>query len=237
MHTMNPMKTLLFFIFTLPLIGSEINTLTPEEKADGWQLLFNGKDLSNWRVFGTQNPPGPGWKVGEGGILRKLKRIPGGSIITTNKFEDFTLIWEWRISEKGNNGIKYLVTEKRPNAAGPEYQMLDDNGHPDGGKGRNRQTAALYDIFEPTADKPLKPVGEWNNSKIIVNGNHVEHWLNGSLVVEYELSSPELIAAIGKSKFKNAKGFGEKIEGHIMLTDHVDECSFKNIKILPGRAE
>ena len=231
------MKTLLLFALTLPLFGAEINTLTSEEKADGWELLFNGQDLSNWRIFGTQNPPGPGWKVGEDGILKKLKKIPGGNIITKGKFEDFTLSWEWRISEKGNNGIKYLVDEKRPVAPGPEYQMLDDSGHPDGKRGQTRQTAALYDIFEPATDKRLKPAGQWNASQIIVKGNHVEHWLNGSRVLEYELSSPELNAAIGQSKFKKAKGFGKKIKGHIMLTDHIDECSFKNIKIRPNPAE
>lgn len=228
----HPMKALLFFVLTLPLLGSEINILTPQEKADGWQLLFNGKDLADWRTFGSEKPPGAGWKVGEDGTLAKLEKIPGGNIITKSKFNDFTLIWEWKISDKGNNGIKYLVNEMRPNAPGPEYQMLDDIGHPDGKNGQKRLTASLYDIFPPTSDKILKPVGEWNSSKIIVQGNHVEHWLNGTKVVEYELSSPELIAAIGKSKFKNAKGFEEKIEGHIMLTDHIDECSFRNIKIL-----
>lgn len=228
------MKALLFLALSLPLLGSEINTLTPQEKAAGWQLLFNGKDLENWRVFGTQKPPGHGWKVDEDGVLRKVSKIPGGNIITKNKFNDFTLIWEWKISAKGNNGIKYLVDEMRPNAPGPEYQMLDDFGHPDGKNGQKRLTAALYDIIEPAPEKTLKPVGEWNVSKIIVQGNHVEHWLNGVKVVEYELSSPELIAAIRKSKFKNAKGFDKKIEGHIMLTDHIDECSYRNIKILAG---
>lgn len=232
-HIFPIMKILLILLLTLPLAASDINTLTPEEKADGWQLLFNGRDLSNWRAFGSQNRPGPGWKV-ENGILKKLEKIPGGNIITKQKYKDYTLIWEWRISEKGNNGIKYLVDENRPNAPGPEFQMLDDTGHPDSKNGAKRHTAALYDIFPPAEDKLLKPVGEWNRSRIIVQGSHVEHWLNGSPVLEYDLGSPELAAAIAKSKFKNAKGFGEKIEGPIMLTDHIDECSFRNLKIKPG---
>jgi len=217
-------------------MGAEINTLTPEEKADGWQMLFNGHDLVNWREYGSEARPGAGWKVDDG-VLKKLHGTPAGNIITKQKFEDFTLIWEWRISEKGNNGIKYLVTEDRKGAPGPEFQILDDNGHPDSKTGPIRQTASLYDIIPPAADKLLKPVGEWNRSRIIVQGKHVQHWLNGSPVVEYYLESPELLAAIAKSKFKDAKDFGKKIDGHIMLTDHIDECWFRNMKIRPGLAK
>ncbi len=227
------MKLLLSLLLTLPLMGAELNTLTPEEKADGWQMLFNGRDLNNWRAYGSDARPGPGWKV-EQGILKKLKGVPGGNIITKQKFKDFTLIWEWRISAKGNSGIKYLVSEDRAAAPGPEFQILDDNNHPDGKIGPQRQTGALYDIIPPAADKLLKPVGEWNRSRIIVQGKHVEHWVNGSPVLTYELESPELIAAISQSKFKDVAGYEKKIEGHIMLTDHADECSFRNMKINPG---
>jgi hypothetical protein len=230
------MKYLLLFLLTLPLLAEEINTLTPQEKADGWQLLFNGKDLSNFRQFGSDANPGPGWKI-EAGILRKIGRIPGGQIITKDKYGDFTLSWEWKISPKGNNGIKYLVVEDRANAPGPEYQILDDTGHPDGKIGPHRQTACLYDILPPAKNKPLNPVGEWNHSKIVVKGKSVEHWLNGIRVLAYELESDELKAAIAKSKLAKAKDFEKKVNGHIMLTDHIDECSFRNMKILPGTAE
>ena len=230
------MKYLLLLLFTLPLLAEEINTLTPQEKADGWQLLFNGKDLSNFRQFGSDANPGPGWKI-EAGILRKIGRIPGGQIITKDKYGDFTLSWEWKISPKGNNGIKYLVVEDRANAPGPEYQILDDTGHPDGKIGPHRQTACLYDILTPAKNKPLNPVGEWNHSKIVVKGKSVEHWLNGIRVLAYELESNELKAAIAKSKLAKAKDFEKKVNGHIMLTDHIDECSFRNMKILPGTAE
>jgi hypothetical protein len=227
------MKYLLLFLLTLPVFAEEINTLTTEEKAEGWQLLFNGKDLSNFRKFRSDHEPGPGWQI-QDGILTKADKIPGGDIVTKEKYGDFTLSWEWKISPKGNNGIKYLVVEERPNAAGPEYQMLDDTGHPDAKVGPKRQTACLYDILPPAEDKPLKPVGEWNSSKIVVNGKSVEHWLNGALVLTYELESDALMAAIAKSKFAKAEGFGKKVDGHIMLTDHTDECSFRNMKILPG---
>ena len=230
------MKFLLSLFLALPLLGAEINTLTPEEKADGWELLFNGTDLSNWRAYGSDAKPGVGWKVDDG-ILKKLQNTPGGHIISKQKFNDYTLSWEWRISEKGNNGIKYLVTEDRKGAPGPEYQILDDNGHPDSKNGPIRQTAALYDIIPPSASNLVKPVGEWNTSRIVIQGKHVQHWLNGTMVVEYDLESPELLAAIAKSKFKDAKDFGNKIDGHIMLTDHIDECSFRNMKIRPGLAK
>lgn len=212
--------------------GAEPNQLSAEEKSSGWKLLFNGKDLTGWRTYNKPSTPGAGWKV-EDGILTKPAKAPGGNIITTEEFTDYELSWEWKIAEKGNNGLKYLVTEKRPGAPGPEYQMLDDKGHPDAKVGPKRQTAALYDILPPNEDKKLNVPGEWNESKIIVKGNHVEHWLNGAKVVSYELGSPELKAAIAASKFKAAEGFGEKIPGHIMLTDHLDEVSYRNIKIRP----
>lgn len=211
--------------------AGEANQLSPDEKKAGWKLLFNGTDLTGWRAYNKKAAPGPGWKVVDG-TLTKPAKAPGGNIITDEQFTDYELAWEWKISEKGNNGLKYLVTEKRPGAPGPEYQMLDDNGHPDAKVGPKRQTASLYDIIPPSAEKKLKAPGEWNESRIIVQGNHVEHWLNGEKVLSYELGSPELKAAISNSKFKTAEGFGEKISGHIMITDHADEVSFRNIKIL-----
>lgn len=227
------MKSLLAILLALPAFAAEINTLSPEEKAQGWQLLFNGRDLSNFRMFRSDANPGSGWKV-EDGILTKAAKIPGGHIVTREKFGDFTLTWEWKISPKGNSGIKYLVVEDRGDIPGPEYQMLDDTGHRDGKIGPHRQTACLYDILPPAGNKPLKPVGEWNSSKIVVKGKNVEHWLNGVPVLAYNLESGELKAAIAKSKFAKAEGFDRKVEGHIMLTDHIDECSFRNIKILAG---
>lgn len=209
---------------------AEANQLTSEEKAAGWKLLFNGKDLSGWRQYGRQTPPGEGWKV-EDGLLKKSAKVRGGDIITTNQFGDFEFAWEWRVAKGGNNGVKYLVTERRTGAPGHEYQMLDDIGHPDGKIGAKRQTASFYDVLPPAADKPLKPPGEWNSSRILVKGNHVEHWLNGAKVLEYQLGSEPVKAAIAQSKFKSAANFGEKIQGHIMLTDHQDETWFRNVKI------
>ncbi|MFD2257098.1 DUF1080 domain-containing protein [Luteolibacter algae] len=230
------MKYLLLIALILPAFGAEPNVISEKEKAEGWQLLFNGKDLKNWQLFNSDKGPGPGWII-EDGILTKQKGKFGGSIVTSEKFENYILEWEWKISPKGNNGVKYLVDDKRPGAPGPEYQMLDDSNHPEKRKGEKRLTAALYDIRPAAADKKLKPAGEWNTSKIVVKGKRVEHWLNGELALDYELGSPELLAEIQNSKFKNAAGFGEKTTGRIMLTDHGDTCSYRNIKLLPIQPE
>lgn len=222
------------FIGALPLPaadhGSQNNTLTKEEKAGGWVLLFDGKSLDGWRNYGGGDKIAAGWAVADGN-LKKVPGVAGGNIITKKKYGDFELTWDWNVAAKGNNGIKYLVIEERPGAPGHEYQLLDDEGHPDGKVGPKRQTASLYDIFPPAADKPMNPPGQWNHSKIVIKGMNVQHWLNGKLVLEYTLESPELKAGIAKSKFNKSRGFGDKVNGYIMITDHNDECLFRNMKI------
>jgi hypothetical protein len=206
------------------------NTLTAAERAAGWKLLFDGTSLQGWRLYGQPGPPGSGWQV-QHGVLKKLAKVRGGDIITETKFGDFDLSWEWRLEPGANNGLKYLVTEQRTAGPGPEYQMVDDVGHPDGRRGPKRQTGSFYDVLPAPTTKPLKPVGEWNQSRVFLQGQHVEHWLNGVKLFDYELGSAALKEAVAASKFKNAPGFGDKIQGHIMLTDHQDECWFRNIKI------
>jgi len=205
------------------------NTLTATEKAAGWQLLFDGQTLHGWRGFRVATQPPPGWEVRDG-TLKTVAKVNGAQLITERQFTDFELSWEWRIAVAGNNGVKYFVTEARPNAPGPEYQMLDDEKHPDGKKAIH-QTGSFYDVLPPTTDQSRKTPGEWNASRIIVRGNHVEHWLNGTNVLTYELGSPEVKAGLAKSKFSRERGFGDKIAGPILLTYHQDECAFRNIKI------
>ncbi len=218
------------------LVAAELNTLTTGEKDAGWKLLFDGKSLAGWRNFKKQEPPRQGWVV-EDGILKKQAKVGGGDILTDRTFDNFDLQWEWRIAAKGNNGLKYFITEERSSAIGHEYQMLDDAGHPDGKVGAKRQTASFYDVLPPKEDKPLKPPGEWNHSRVLVQGNHVEHWLNGAKVLEYELGGEQVKTGVAASKFKNVAGFGTKLKGHILLTDHQDECWFRNVKIreLPAK--
>ena len=231
---MNPRLVIAFTLALSSVLAAtasaaeSINQLTAEEKAAGWQLLFDGKTTNGWR--GYLNKPSGGWEVVDG-TLHAIAKVKGVELITEKKFNDFELSWDWKLPPAGNNGVKYFVTEERPKSPGHEYQMLDDAGHPDGKIGPHRQTASFYEVLPPAADKPLRPVGEWNRSKIVVRGKTVEHWLNGKKVLTYELGSEAVKAGIAKSKFKNEAGFGDKIAGHIMLTYHQDDCWYRNIKI------
>jgi len=211
---------------------SKPNELSQSETASGWRLLFDGKSTTGWRSFKKQTFPDKGWIV-EDGILKKVAKVTGGEIITIDEFTDFDFQWDWRIAPKANNGIKYFVSEERSQALGHEYQMIDDATVTD----PKQSTAAFYAVLPSSNDKPLFKPGEWNHSRVLVQGNHVEHWLNGAKVLAYELGSEEVQAAVAKSKFKGVKDFGTKIKGHILLTDHRDEAWFRNLKIreLPAR--
>ena len=212
------------------------NTLTKAEADAGWRLLFDGKTTTGWRGFKKAGFPERGWAVADG-CLKKVATGTGdslgsGDIVTTDTFGDFDLRFEWRISKGGNSGVKYLVTEERSGPIAHEYQVLDDAGHPDAKVGTHRQSAAFYDVLAPSPEaKRLKPVGEFNEARVLVRGSHVEHWLNGKKVLEYELGSPALKAAIAKSKFKDVAGFGTKLEGRILLQDHGDEVCYRNVKV------
>jgi hypothetical protein len=140
------------------------------------------------------------------------------------------LRWEWKIAQGGNSGVKYFVLEDQPSAIGHEYQLIDDERHPDAKIGPHRQTAALYDVFA-AHDRPSKPAGEWNTSEVIVKGKHVQHLLNGKTVLEYDLDSPALNAAIAKSKFKDIARFGKPQSGHILVQDHGDQVWYRKIEI------
>lgn len=209
-----------------PLVAATPNTLSPAEKAAGWRLLFDGKTTQGWRGFKKAAFPDQGWSVQDGWLV-KLANVRGGDIISVDTFDNFEFSWDWKISPHGNNGVKYFITEKRAGGAvGHEYQMMDDVG-----KTGKHSTGSFYDVLPPRADKPMKAAGEINHSRILVRGTHVEHWLNGAKILQYELGSPEVTAGVAKSKFKNVKGFGTKLQGHILLTDHQDQAWFRNLKI------
>jgi hypothetical protein len=210
--------------------GAEANQLSSEEKAAGWRLLFDGQTAAGWRSFKKHTFPAKGWAV-EDGWLHCLGK-GGGDIISEPEFEEFDLQWEWKIGQAGNSGVKYFIIETRPSAIGHEYQMLDDAREPDALRGNGKHvTASFYDVLKPMVALPLKEAGEINLSRILVQGNHVEHWLNGTKVLEYELGSDAVKAAVAQSKFRNVAGFGTRIKGHILLQDHTGEVSFRNIKI------
>jgi hypothetical protein len=203
------------------------NTLTAAEQAAGWKLLFDGQSLTGWRSFKKPAPPESGWEVKEG-ALTCVKGGKGGDLITVDTFDNFDLSWEWKMPPRSNNGVKYFITEERRSAVGHEYQLIDDARTKDA----LSSCASFYLVVAPDpAKKTVKPFGEWNHSRILVRGNHVEHWLNGEKVLEYECGDPKILEQVANTKFKNTPGFGTKLRGHILLTYHTDECSFRNLKL------
>ena len=220
-----------------------INKLTPAEKAAGWKLLFDGKSTSEWRGIYQQDFPKGGWVIEDGTLKHAAspkgshEEANGGDIVTRKEYSSFELKLDWRIAPGANSGVKYFVTEKEQQQQGKsgigfEMQILDDDRHPDAkaGKNGNRTAGSLYDLIAPNK-KVLRPVGEFNEARLLVQGNHVEHWLNGVKILEFERHSAALRALIAESKYKNIPGFGEAEKGHILLQDHGDEVVFRNIKI------
>ena len=212
---------------------SPINPLTDAEQSAGWRRLFDGRTGKGWHSFKKTTFPDRGWIV-EDGLLKKVGGVRGGDLLSDETFDDFELSWEWRIPAGANNGVKYFVLEERDTAIGHEYQMIDDTRV----SAQKQKTAAFYDVLPPKPDRPAVRLNAWNESRVLVQGNHVEHWLNGAKVLEYELGSEAVRAAVAASKFKGVKDFGTKVRGHLLLTDHNDEAWFQNLKVrsLPAKA-
>ncbi|MEO7319310.1 MAG: DUF1080 domain-containing protein [Chthoniobacteraceae bacterium] len=228
------MRRLLILSLALSLnaFGAEPNILTDAEKTDGWKLLFDGKTTAGWQALGGKPFPEKGWTVTDG-TLHHAKGAGGGDIVTVDAYEDFELAWEWKIAEGGNSGLKYNLPDPAK-GVGFEYQLLDDAKHPDSKlHGGTRTTASLYDVLPAAANKTLKPPGEWNASRILVKGNHAEHWLNDIKTVEFEMGSEALKTAIAGSKFKSNAAFGVKSKSPILIQDHGDEISLRSMKIRP----
>ncbi len=228
--------------------SSKINSLTSDEIREGWKLLFDGKTFNGWRGLGMDHVPEGLWVI-ENGMIKKVntgdaKKLPdgrpveGGDLMTIDTFENFDLTFEWKINKAGNSGLKYNVSEEmsqkygsKYSALGFEYQLLDDGDPSYKGVLKPSQfSGSLYDLI-PAKNIKLKPIGEFNVSRIIVNGKHAEHWLNGIKVVEYEFGSKELEDAYKESKFSKIPGFIDKRKAHIVLQNHNEESWFRNIKI------
>jgi hypothetical protein len=214
------------------------NTLTAAERAAGWRLLFDGTTLSGWRGYRKPDTTGTRWSIVEGALCvpsaEGADTLGQRDIISTDEFDGFDLAFDWKVGPGSNSGLKYFVTENRDVAIGHEYQIIDDARHEDAKvPGGERQTGSFYDVKAATAH-PTRPVGQWNHSRILVDGNHVEHWLNGVKVLEYELGSPAIAAAVNDSKFKGMAGFGTRVKGHILLQDHGGDVCFRSLKIKPG---
>jgi hypothetical protein len=205
------------------------NTLTSEERSQGWMLLFDGKTTAGWRGFKQQDIPA-GWEVVDGALTRTGRAI---DIVTIDQFDSFDLALEWKIAQGGNSGIMFRVSEEGGATyhTGPELQVLDNHGHRDG-KAPLTSAGSCYGLYAPTRDM-TKPVGSWNQTRLIVKGNHVEHWLNGVRIVEYELFSPDWEKRVAESKFKQWPKFGRVPRGHIALQEHGAVVAYRNIRIRP----
>jgi 3-keto-disaccharide hydrolase len=215
--------------FNHAAVGASSPGLSEEEKTAGWKLLFDGKTTEGWGKFKGGQFPTRGWVI-EGEWFHCLGK-GGGDIVSSAQFDQFELQWEWKIAPEGNSGVKYFVTENRNSALGHEYQMIDDPKNAEPTTVGKQATASFYDILPPQTKPPVKPAGEINRSRVLVKGNHVEHWLNGIKVLEYECGSEPVMASVAKSKFKTTSGFGTRQKGHILLQDHGSEVWFRNIKI------
>ncbi len=223
---------LLFVVFGAAIsLNAQLPKLSRKEQKAGWQLLFDGSSTSGWKKADGKPFPAKGWTIHNGVLQVDTAAGRGGDIVTEESFSDFELSLEFKISEGGNSGIKYFVL---PNSSlGCEFQIIDDAKHPDAklGKEGNRRQGGLYDLIAPAPAKKAKPAGEWNVARIVSRGSHVEHWLNGVKIVEYERGSPEFKALVAGSKYKNNKGFSEVTQSPILLQDHGDVVAFRNIKI------
>lgn len=203
-----------------------MNALTDAERTAGWELLFDGASLSGWRAYSGGDPVG--WAVSDGMLMRSG---PGGDIVTDRDFEDFELSLEWRVEAAGNSGIFYRAAlgEEWIYHSAPEMQVLDDAGHYDGGDPLT-SAGSNYGLH-PAPRGVVRPAGEWNEARVVVRGAAVEHWLNETLVVEYELWSPEWEALVQGSKFVEWPAYGRAERGHVGLQDHGDPVWYRNIKI------
>jgi hypothetical protein len=217
------------FFLCAALLSSAAAAQPPTSGKPGpWKPLFDGTSLDAWRGYKSPTVP-EGWKIVDGTLA---KTTPVKDIVTKDEFGDFELELEWKIGEAGNSGIFYRGTEEYDHIywSAPEYQLLDnikaeDNKRPD------HLAGAAYELSVPPADA-VKPVGEWNQTRIIAKGNHVEHWLNGRKTAEYEINSPEWKAKVDASKFKVYPNYGRAARGHIALQgDHNGELAFRNIRI------
>ncbi len=224
------MKTaaLALALLTAPALAAEPahNTLTATEKAQGWRLLFDGKSLDGWREF-KKTAVGPGWQVADG-VLTLAQPDKAADIITIGSYANFDLQFDWKISRNGNSGVYYHVIEQGETGyeSGPEYQLLD-NAH---GEPPLQRAGGLFGLYAPSQDV-TRPVGEFNHSRLVVDHGHVQHWLNGVQVTEYQIGSPDFKARVAGTKFARWPLFATADTGHISLQDHESVVAFRDIKI------
>jgi Domain of Unknown Function (DUF1080) len=226
----------IFVLNTIP------NNISEQEKRNGVQLLWDGKTTDGWRGAYKDKFPAKGWEIKDGtlSVLASAgaEAANGGDIVTQKEYGAFELQFEFKITDSANSGVKYFVTEKENNsgsAIGLEYQVLDDDKHPDAKLGSigNRTMGSLYDLIPSLKIKDAqKKIGEWNRGRIVVYpDNHIEHWLNGYKVVEYQRGTQYYYALVAKSKYEKWPNFGMAAKGHILLQDHGNNVTYRSIKI------
>jgi hypothetical protein len=235
--------------------GATPNTVTEQEQKEGWRLLWDGHTTNGWRSSKDEAFPDSGWEMKDG-VLSVIgsngkESARGGDIITREKYSNFELLVDFKITPGANSGIKIFVQSglgpitttgaKAPvgSGIGMEFQILDDVLHPDAKLGHDgdRKMGSLYDLIPAPSSKKVNPIGEWNTARILSRGNHVEFWLNGEKTVEFDRGSKPFRDAVAASKFNKIDGFGEWADGHILLQDHGNAVSFRNVKIRTGAAE
>lgn len=233
-----------------PAPGDTSNRLTAAERSEGWVLLWDGKDLSQWRGLNSDQFPQSGWTSCDGTLTIHEKGgeegRAGGDIITRKRYSDFELKVDFRITPGANSGIKIFAQSdlspidkytgkpvKVGSGIGMEFQVLDDALHPDAKLGRdgNRTIGSFYDVIPASKDKLVNPTGEWNSARIVAQGDTVTFWLNGKQTVSFVRGSEAFREAVKQSKFSAISGFGEWRDGHILLQDHGNTVSFRNIKL------
>ncbi len=231
---MNTVKAVLVGVFCLFLASCQSNTQRCQK---GWTILFDGKDVSQWRGVNSDAFPDKGWIVQDGVLVRDPALGSPGDIITREQYGNFELVVDFKITEGANSGIKYYVVEALSAGGkagiGLEYQVLDDDRHPDAkmGKNGNRTVGSLYDLIAAPADKPIKPVGQWNTARIVAKDMTVEHWLNGKKIVEYKRDDPAFRKLVAESKYKDYPNFGLAEKGPVLLQDHGDKVFYRNVRI------
>lgn len=237
------------FETTAPVVSYLLNTLSEEEKANGWKMLWDGKSTKGWRGAKKDDFPAKGWSMKDGVLTVHAsgggESENGGDIVTTKPYSNFILELDFKITKGANSGIKYFVDTElnkgKGSAIGCEFQILDDKNHPDAkkGVGGNRTLGSLYDLIKANAQEYIPSLytkkyvngNSWNRARVVVDGKKVQHWLNGCKVVEYERDTQEWRALVAYSKYAKWPNFGEAEQGLILLQDHGDEVHFKNIKI------
>jgi hypothetical protein len=226
-------------------------TLTDEEKAAGWKILFDGKNNYGLRGLTYNDFINRGWKIGERGTLfcvktiKDMGRVTGGHLITAEQYLDFEFSFEWKLSVSGKSGIMYFAGGTKEKPIGFVYSIIDDTHHPDGLKGGPiKRSGALYEILPPSEDKKLEEPGQWNRGRIVVKGNHVEHWLNDGKVLEFTLGTPEFGKALaayakeaGGQGIRPGPMFGRKFKTAIVILDEGEEVEFRNLRVRPLAAD